>query len=276
MKRSIPASLALVGFASACAFAIACSQAPISPDDGDNPTPQSPDPPATTVLEADADVPDSSSASCTTVPPNNKCGLDPQCGCGNNETCDVTNTMSGATSCVTAGSATVGRPCNGTGDCLMGLACVYGACRPYCTTPLSTCTVTGTDLCVKTQDDVTGNDVPNRNVCTITCDPREPSAVCGTNSCLWFDTVYAPAKVSGCNFAGTTPPLTTCTDSQDCVPGYACVDHPSKSIGFECEQWCRIGVKGDCDSGFDCNDVYGANAPVIGGVKEGICQDKNP
>src|SRR5437764_632731 len=55
-------------------------------------------------------------AVCKTVPPNNRCGLDPQCGCGSNETCDVTNEATGATSCVTGGGATLGRPCSQTGD----------------------------------------------------------------------------------------------------------------------------------------------------------------
>ena len=68
---------------------------------------------------AEAGTPDAAPV-CVTVPPNNKCGLAPQCGCAMNETCDVTNRTNGATSCVTAGLSTLGRPCVQTGDCVAG------------------------------------------------------------------------------------------------------------------------------------------------------------
>ncbi|MDF2692093.1 MAG: hypothetical protein K0S65_476 [Labilithrix sp.] len=118
-----------------------------------------------------------------------------------------------------------------------------------------------------------GNPLPNMSFCTISCDPREPAGVCGVNSCHWFATLYAPSKVSDCNFAGDRGELETCVDSADCKPGLACVDHPKQ--GLECERWCRLGQAGDCgsDPKFTCKDVYGENAPVINGVKEGICQD---
>lgn len=266
-------------FIAACAAslgALACSSAAAIPDDlpSTEPTrPKTPTPPSTSqVQEADASVPETGAA-CVTVAPNNKCGLDPQCGCANNETCDVTNQASGATSCVTAGGATLGRPCNQTGDCLAGLTCSYGACRPYCKTPLSKCGVTGTDLCVETlgADD---KPVTNRNVCTITCDPRVPAGVCGTNACHWFATYYAPSKVSDCNFGGTVAAMAPCQDTSDCQPGLACVNHPR--YGYECERWCRIGqTPSDCGSGSNikCKDVFGEGAPVINGVKEGVCQD---
>lgn len=223
--------------------------------------------------QADASAPPDAATACTTAPPNNRCGLVPQCGCGLNETCDVTNETTGATSCVTAGGATLGRPCVQTGDCLAGLACVYGACRPYCGTALSKCTVAGTDLCVEELGD---NDkpIPNKNFCTLTCDPREPAAVCGTNSCHWFEDYYKPNSVSDCNRPGTMAPYSTqCQGDSDCQPGFACITHPK--FGPECERWCRIGVAGDCPttpSGLKCVDVFGAQAPVIGGVKEGLCQ----
>jgi hypothetical protein len=97
--------------------------------------------------------------------------------------------------------------------------------------------------------------------------------VCGTNACLWFATYYAPAKVSDCNFPGDKDHLQACETSFDCKAGMACIDHPSASIGKECERWCRLGVAADCPKGFTCKDVFGENAPVIDGVKEGVCQD---
>ncbi len=221
------------------------------------------------VMKADAGA---ETDSCETVPPNNKCGLDPQCGCLETETCDVSNHMTGATSCVTGGTATLGRPCQQTGDCMAGLGCIYGACRPYCKTPLTKCAVGGTDLCVTMPDDQ-GKPIPNMSFCTIACDPRTPSGVCGVNSCHWFATLYAPNKISDCNFAGPRAELEQCSDHADCQPGLACIQHPKH--GLECERWCRLGVAGDCgtNTAFKCKDVYGENAPVINGVKEGICQD---
>jgi hypothetical protein len=115
--------------------------------------------------------------------------------------------------------------------------------------------------------------ITNKSVCTINCDPRVPSGVCGTNACQWFDTYYSPSRVSDCNFGGTTPALTACQNTSDCQPGLACINHPK--YGFECEKWCRIGQNpSDCgDPKFTCKDVFGDAAPVIDGVKEGVCQD---
>lgn len=261
---------------------VACAvQAPPGPDEfPEDEQPQPTKKPAKTptstteVKEADASVPEAPQ-SCEPVGPNKKCGLDPQCGCGPNETCDITNEATGATSCLTAGGATLGRPCTQTGDCLAGLMCDYGACRPYCKTAGAKCGVAGTSLCVEV-DGQDGKPIPNKNVCTINCDPRVPAGVCGSNSCEWFDTYYAPNNgVSDCNFGGTLAALAVCTTTADCQPGLACIKHPK--YGLECEKWCRIGqVPSDCgtDPKFTCKDVFGANAPVINGVKEGVCQDQ--
>lgn len=160
-----------------------------------------------------------------------------------------------------------------TQDCSPGLACVYGACRPYCATPQASCTVAGTQLCVSV-DDEDGKPIPNLNVCTIRCDPREPSGVCGANNaCHWFVSRYAPGKVSDCNAAGAKGALEPCSGDAECKAGLACVGHPR--VGKECERWCRLDVPGDCgsDPDFSCKDVYGENAPIIDGHREGLCQD---
>ena len=276
-RHSLRAALGLFLGVSALA-AVACTAAPTPSDDfvSKNPQPQKKpvnDSGTETTKGADASVPPPPPATCVSVAPNNRCGLDPQCGCGANETCDVTNETTGATSCVSGGGATLGRPCAQTGDCLAGLTCSYGACRPYCKTPRSKCAVSGTDLCVE----VMGKDnkpITNKSVCTIQCDPRQPSAVCGSNACEWLPTYYAPSKVTDCNFAGTVPVLGVCKSTGDCLPAHACITHPK--YGLECEKWCRIGQAGDCPTtpaGTTCKDTYGTDAPVIGGVKLGTCQD---
>jgi hypothetical protein len=203
------------------------------------------------------------SAQCVTAPPNNKCGLAPQCGCAANETCEVTNESTGATSCVTGGSATLGRPCNAAGDCVAGLTCAWGACRPYCNGALTPCTDPGTGLCI-TVDDEAGKPLPNLTVCTVACDPFDPKGVCGTNSCHWFESQYKPHKVSDCNYPGTGQLKATCEGDSDCAAGLLC-------LGSKCEKWCRIGQAGDCPSNTKCTDYFGVDAPVIGGVTRGVC-----
>jgi hypothetical protein len=265
------AALALAAVATGAL--LACSTAALPPpDDLDAPPPRTPsnpqprDPPE--LASADASAPGEDT--CETVPPNHRCGLAPQCGCAKAETCDVTTESTGATSCVTGGTATLGRPCGATGDCMPGLTCVFGACRPFCKTPRTRCTAPGTELCVE----VTGDDdmpMPNLAVCTIACDPREPQAVCGTNACVWFSDYYTPSRVSDCNRPGTTKPLEACSSMFECTAGHTCAEHPT--YGKECARWCRLGHAGDCPAGFSCNDVFGEKAPTSGGVREGVCQD---
>src|SRR5207237_10755948 len=113
------------------------------------------------------------------------CGLAPQCGCSAGQTCDVTDDT-GTTACVTAGSGPTASPCTRQADCAAGLTCVLGACRPYCATASQACTGASVGTCF---DAVTtaGGPIPNKNVCTIACDPRAPTA-CGTNTCAFFST----------------------------------------------------------------------------------------
>jgi hypothetical protein len=207
-------------------------------------------------------------AACVTAPPNHACGIVPQCGCKDGQTCDVQDGETGAAACVDAGTAKIGAACNDTSGCGAGLTCLYGACRPYCSQPRSPCNVPGTQYCVEVLNDQ-GVQVPNAAMCTIACDPRNPQPFCGTNTCLWFATYYAPAHVSDCGPAGTKVAGTACTSDSECVPGFACGKHPTK--GRECEAWCRIGGT-DCPAGTTCVDVYADAAPVVAGSKEGVCQ----
>ncbi len=210
---------------------------------------------------------------CVLTPPSDGCGLSPQCGCNANETCDITIAVNGAVSCVKAGTKTLGRACMVTSECLQGFTCQFGSCRPFCAKVGASCTIAGTGVCIAATD-ASNVPMPNDRVCTLTCDPVSPDALCGAgNTCLWFPALYAPAKVTDCSFPGDVVALAACTTDYDCVAGYACGNHPTK--GLQCEKWCRIGAAfaADCPGGFTCKDVYAANAPVIGGLKEGLCQN---
>ncbi|MDB4946458.1 MAG: hypothetical protein JWP97_5992 [Labilithrix sp.] len=199
---------------------------------------------------------------CATVAPSNLCGLTPQCGCAANQTCDVTNQTSGAVSCVLAGGASQGSYCTATTQCAKGLTCAYNACRPYCATAGVNCPGAGLGPCAPYYNGA--GPVPNSKVCSVTCDLRNPSAVCGSNNCIFDETVNAP----DCDKSGSVALYGACTKYNDCQQGLYCTDHPI--FGLECEKWCRLGAS---DCGFDtCTDVFGATAPTSGGVKLGLCQ----
>lgn len=202
---------------------------------------------------------------CAKTAPSNLCGLAPQCGCAANETCDITNKTTGAVSCTLAGGGPLASLCTTSSQCAKGFTCAYGACRPYCATIGAACSgVAGVGMCTELYDPP-GALVPNGKVCTITCDLRNPSGVCGSNNCIWDGSV----KSTDCDKSGTKNMYDACSSYNDCKQGMACVNHPV--FGPECEKWCRIG-QSDCGLFETCEDVYGTNAPTSGGVKLGHCQ----
>jgi hypothetical protein len=217
--------------------------------------------------DSDSSKPSGQGKSCKKAGPSNVCGLTPQCGCKEGETCDVLD-ETGATGCLAGGTVALGHPCTDTKQCAAGLTCAYGACRPYCGEPNKGCSDEGAQLCVQARDKK-GEPILNAAMCTVGCDPRNPEPACGTNSCLWFATYYAPFKVSDCNTAGTKGAGEACQADAECKPGFGCGAHPTR--GQECEHWCLMGAQ-YCAAGTECVDVYGTTAPTVGGVREGLCR----
>jgi hypothetical protein len=226
---------------------------------------------ATVIVDAGTDsgsvvVPAPDAGACTKAPPSNVCGVAPQCGCAANETCDVTNTSTGAVSCVLAGGGPQGSVCTVSAQCAKGLTCQFGACRPYCGNPGGLCSGATVGICYAPAN-AAGAATPNLSVCSIKCDPRNPSAACASNTCLWF----AGDQQGDCNTPGTKTVYQACSSLVDCAAGLQCAFDPL-SLGNACLRWCRIGSS-DCPGLFDsCDDVYGANAPVVGGQKYGLCR----
>lgn len=205
-----------------------------------------------------------SPSSCATAAPSNACGVIPQCGCAASETCDVTKS-DGTVACVKAGTVAQGDACDKTKICAGGLTCVGGACRPFCASPNAACAGTGLGQCFTPQIDTKGSTVPNLDVCTIKCDPRNPQTACGKNNCLWF----SGNKESDCRSAGTVSNYGACSSAADCKAGYTCAPYDGSN---ECEKWCILGKSGECPSSATCVDTFGTSAPSSGGSKLGTCQ----
>lgn len=213
------------------------------------------------------------SGPCVVRPPAS-CGLAPQCGCGANETCDVVD-ENGGTSCVTAGTATQGRGCVSTGDCVATLKCIFGACRPYCPTAGVACDTLGTGGCFQvTTAAAPPVNVPNLSVCTVTCQLDDATS-CGGLPASMSDPVAActpvhAAGISGdCRQAGRS--TNTCGAVQNgvatppfCAPGYGCAGN------LTCFKWCRVGVAGLCSGGQTCTPF--PTGIVVDGTAFGHCQ----
>ncbi len=177
----------------------------------------------------------------------------------------MTNTSTGAVSCVLAGGGPTGSFCTSSNQCIKGDTCWGNACRPYCGTPGSACTGTNLGVCFAPES-APGITTPNLDVCAVKCDVANPAAACGTNNCLWF----AGDKESDCRSSGPVGEFGACGSLVDCQQGLECIDNPL--FGYECEAWCRVGLSSDCDIFSDCVDVYGANAPTFGTYRLGHCQ----
>jgi hypothetical protein len=199
---------------------------------------------------------------CATVAPNYVCGLVPQCGCAAKQTCDVTNYTSGATSCVGSGTSPQGNYCKTTADCATGLTCAGGACRPYCTTGGQACTGPGVGSCIQLTN-TSNQNIPNAKVCTVTCDLVNPTSVCGSNNCTYWQDVKKP----DCMEAGSAVEYGACTVSY-CAKGLVCVRDGSSDL---CMKWCRVGTKTDCGLGQTCQNLLGTSAPVMSGTTYGLC-----
>jgi len=192
---------------------------------------------------------------CTKAAPSNVCGVSPQCGCGANQTCEVDQVaLDGSSSCVTAGSNAIATTCSKTTDCAQGLTCVFGFCRPYCSTDGAKCPQPGTGNCVNLVDG-SSNPIPNLLVCRLNCTLDNASSCGGgAGNC-------GPDDKGGtdCFPAGSS---TSCSSSNPftCQAGYVCL------TSNLCKKWCKAGTT--CPSGA-CGSF---STPVMIGSQEyGVC-----
>jgi hypothetical protein len=203
---------------------------------------------------------------CAAIGPSFVCGLNPQCGCASGQTCDISNDTTGATACVDAGSSIQGDECFVTSDCQAGLTCFLGACRPYCTgdTVGGPCTGTGLGTCA--QASAGDQNIPNEEVCYVSCDLANPAAACGANGC-----VHAGGQTN-CETVGFAVSDEDCDDPTDCAPGYACVTFTtsgSDASSSTCQAYCTFPT-GTCSVGQTCQHF--STDIVLNGKTYGFCQ----
>ena len=190
--------------------------------------------------------------------------MNPQCGCAGNETCDISDGTTGSTSCVAAGASIQGDQCASTSDCSPGLTCFLGACRPYCTGTTIGAACVGTGLGTCAQATSGGANIPNEEVCFVSCDLSNPAAACGANGC-----VHTGAQTN-CETVGFGGAGDSCDDPTDCLPGFACVTFSDGDASSStCQAYCQF-VAGSCAAGTTCQHF--STDIVSNGKTYGFCQ----
>jgi len=183
---------------------------------------------------ADYKVEEGSTPAACTPPPGSACRVAPNCGCADNETCELQD-VSGNGACKPAGSVARGGVCTAPSECGKGMLCIDSRCEPYCST--------SADCDTKQCSGITlgGTAVKDVGYCSTPCDPSVPTCSDG-GACKFAtktQTLCVPAGSKGDNEA--------CTNDGECGAGLVCGD------GNKCTPLCAAGST--CSSGATCLDV---------------------
>ncbi len=113
--------------------------------------------------------------------------------------------------------------------------------------------------------DETGGQIPDSDICTISCNPRSSSGCPSGTGCQivasWNDSHEA---ITNCVPSSLNLPGGPCIDDSMCPSGYSCMQGA-------CERYCRIGVATDCTLvGGTCTAL--GNSPTWGGYVWGTCK----
>ncbi|WP_146648053.1 hypothetical protein [Labilithrix luteola] len=204
---------------------------------------------------------------CADLTPGAACGLFPQCGCAANETCDVAD-LSGAVRCIAAGRAPMGSPCTSTAGCVRGTSCVFGTCHALCGNAGATCTEAKTGTCFQVKG-TNAAPIPNFQVCSVKCDPRDATACGGSTAAGTGVCVVGDDGSTDCQKGGTRADHQSCSATDDCGPGLVCTTVTSGGTTTNtCRRWCQVG-KSDCGSGKTCSGF--GTAVKIDGIEYGVC-----
>ena len=193
------------------------------------------------------------------------CGLVPQCGCTEKQTCDVTG-GTGATSCTPAGLAKLGSACFSTSSCERGLTCVYGACHAFCEDAGALCAAPSGGPCRQVMN-ASAMPIPNLTICTVDCALDDPLACGGTSGSGTAACFVDSVGTTDCSRAGDGQVGDVCTSVSMCGAALVCV---TRSGTDRCARWCRVGVDAACGSG-TCTGFV--TKVIVNGIEFGACPD---
>ena len=186
----------------------------------------------------------------------------PQCGCPTGEKCTWN---AGVRSCAPDGDVGEGESC---GNCQAGMLCVgfpgANTCKRFCNTD-NDCPAGPGSICVLEINDP--NDVPYPQMwCSDNCDPVTGTGCPATAGCELLRTETSP-WFTVCEGAGSGTQGASCTDFQDCAPGYGCFQDPNTLMNF-CLRYTNVDSP-QCPNGTTLAEL---NPPaVIGTVTYGVC-----
>jgi hypothetical protein len=202
------------------------------------------------------------------------CDLYPQCGCVGGEKCSL---VSSDRACISAGSTQPGGTCTADTDCAAGGYCIgrdtagtVGQCLAYCE-PTTQAGCSGTSSYCLELVDSSQITIPGAGICTITCQPHNPSAACPTNfGCEMYTHNITDVSFTDCHAdVGSGTYLTACDSAVGpfCAVGYGCFNDGPPS---HCYQWCTSGSA--CAGGLSC-DTAAFDPPLsVGGTTYGVCR----
>jgi hypothetical protein len=197
------------------------------------------------------------------------CDLYPQCGCQSGQKCTLDPAAERA--CLTAGSTSAGGHCTAETDCAVGTICLplsdtEGQCLSYCD-PATGCSGGAGSYCVELQSN--GTPIPGALVCTIDCNPADPSLACGSGfGCEIYEDSTTQDLFTDCHGnVGAAQEGEPCdnTAEQYCAPELLC----NSNDGL-CYRWCVNNS--DCIGGGSCDTAAFTNPLIIGSTQYGVCR----
>lgn len=179
-------------------------------------------------------------------PPGSPCRVAPNCGCAENETCQVQD-AAGNGACLPAGGTPRGGACTAHTECAKGMVCVESTCEPYCATDADCDTKQCEGIAIGTTA------IKDVGWCAEPCDPA--ALTCGDGrACRFVGTTR-----TACLPAGSGGDGAACKADGDCSPGMLC------ATDGKCATLCTSGST--CPNGKACP----AGVASYNGVQWSIC-----